>query len=99
VTYDIVGGKNPDGWYEALLKEQVWHQWVSNGLVKSMDIPSRNTLAHLYVNAKTPSTAKRIGSTTKGLLALQRTHCQKSMKMACRARSARIQNKNYFLVN
>ena len=64
-----------DRWYEALLKEQIWHQWVSNGLVKSMDIPSRNTLAHLYVNAKTPSTEKRIRSATKGLLALQRAHC------------------------
>ena len=64
-----------DRWYEALLKEQIWRQWVSNGLVKSMDIPSRNTLAHLYVNAKTPSTEKRIRSATKGLLALQRAHC------------------------
>ena len=29
-----------DRWYEALFKEQIWHQWMLNGLVKSMDIPS-----------------------------------------------------------
>ncbi len=40
-----------DRWYEALFKEQIWHQWMLNGLGKSMDIPTRNTLAHLYVNA------------------------------------------------
>ena len=43
-----------DRWYEALSKEHIWHQWMLNGLVKSMDIPTRNTLAHLYVSAKTP---------------------------------------------
>jgi hypothetical protein len=42
------------------------------GLVKNMDIPSRNTLAHLYVNAKTPETGKRIGSAKKGPLVMHR---------------------------
>ena len=60
-----------DRWYEALLKEHIWHQWMLNGLVKSMDIPTRNTLAHLYVNAKTPETEKRVGSAKRGLLLAQ----------------------------
>mmetsp|Transcript_55333 Transcript_55333/g.115744 ORF Transcript_55333/g.115744 Transcript_55333/m.115744 type:complete len:86 (+) Transcript_55333:250-507(+) len=51
-----------DRWYEALSKEHIWHQWMLHGLVKSMDIPTRNTLAHLYVNAKSPQTEKRVGS-------------------------------------
>ena len=35
-----------DRWYEALSKEYIWHQWMLDGLVKNMDIPTRNTLAH-----------------------------------------------------
>ena len=70
-----------DRWYEALFKEQIWHQWMLNGLVKSMDIPTRNTLAHLYVNAKTPSTEKRIRSATTGLLAL---HCARNAHNQCK---------------
>ena len=57
-----------DRWYEALSKEHIWYQWMLRGLVKDMDIPSRNTLAHLYVNASTPETEKRIGSAKRGLL-------------------------------
>ena len=60
-----------DRWYEALLKEHIWHQWMLNGLVKSMDIPTRNTLAHLYVNAKTPETEKRVRSAKRRLLLAQ----------------------------
>ena len=59
-----------DRWYEALSKEHIWHQWMLHGLVKSMDIPTRNTLAHLYVNAKSPQTEKRVGSAKRGLLVL-----------------------------
>jgi hypothetical protein len=59
-----------DRWYEALLKEHIWHHWMINGFVKSMDIPTRNTLAHLYVNATTPETEKRVGSAKRGLLVL-----------------------------
>jgi len=60
-----------DRWHEALLKEHIWHQWMLEGLVKNMDIPSRNTLAHLYVNAKTPAIENQIGSANvkRGLLA------------------------------
>ena len=59
-----------DRWYEALSKEHIWNQWMINGLVKSMDIPTRNTLAHLYVNARTPETEKRVGSARTGLFVL-----------------------------
>jgi hypothetical protein len=31
-----------DRWYEALLEENIWREWMLNGLVKSMDIPTRN---------------------------------------------------------
>ena len=57
-----------DRWYEALSKEHIWHQWMLHGLVKSMDIPTRNTLAHLF--AKSPQTEKRVGSAKRGLLVL-----------------------------
>ncbi len=47
-----------------------------NCLVKSMDIPTSNTLAHLYVtvhtDAGTKSTEKRIRFSTKGLPAVHR---------------------------
>ena len=59
-----------DRWYEALSKEHIWHQWMLHGLVKSMDIPTRITLAHLYVNAKSTQTEKRFGSAKRGLLVL-----------------------------
>ncbi len=59
-----------DRWHEALLKEHVWHQWMLEGLVKNMDIPTRNILAHLYVHAKTPATEQKMGSANlkRGLL-------------------------------
>ncbi len=69
-----------DRWYEALFKEQIWHQWILNGLVKSMDIPTQNTLAHLYVDTKTPaSMEKQMGwaDLKRGLLA-QRAQCSHS---------------------
>ena len=55
-----------DRWYEALLKYHIWHQWMLRGLLKNMDIPSRNTLAHLFVR----ETEKRIGSSKRGLVVL-----------------------------
>jgi hypothetical protein len=48
-----------DRWHEALLKEHVWHHWMLEGLVKDMDIPTRNILAHLYVNAKTAAAMEK----------------------------------------
>jgi hypothetical protein len=51
-----------DRWHEALLKEHVWHQWMLERLVKNMDIPTRNILAHLYVHAKTLATEQKMGS-------------------------------------
>ena len=36
-----------DRWYEALSKENIWHQWMLDGLV-NIEIPTRNTLAHMY---------------------------------------------------
>ena len=35
-----------DRWYEALLKENIWHQWMLRGLVKNMDIPRRLSQAY-----------------------------------------------------
>ena len=57
-------------WRQSRL-ENIWHQWMLRGLVTNMDIPSRNTLAHLYVNAKAPAIEKQIGSANvkRGLLA------------------------------
>ena len=39
--------RNFDRWYEALSKENIWHQWMLDGLV-NIEIPTRNTLAHMY---------------------------------------------------
>ena len=36
--------RNFDRWYEALSKENIWHQWMLDGLV-NIEIPTRNTLA------------------------------------------------------
>ncbi len=34
------------------VKEHIWHQWMLKGLVKNMDIHTRNALAHFYVDAR-----------------------------------------------
>ena len=39
--------RNFDRWYEALSKENIWHQWMLDGLV-NIEIPTRNMLAHMY---------------------------------------------------
>ena len=47
--------RNFDRWYEALSKNSIWHQWMLDELV-NIEIPTRNTLAHVYNSA----TSKRL---------------------------------------
>ncbi len=40
--------KRDRGWYAAV----PWGRWLSEGIVKSDNFPSMNTLAHIYDNVK-----------------------------------------------
>ena len=40
--------KRDRGWYAAV----PWGQWLSEGIVKSDNVPSMSTLAHIYDNVK-----------------------------------------------
>ena len=73
-----------DRWYEALLKEHIWHQWMFIGLEESMDIPTRNTLApsHLDVNAKHRKTS-RICKERSVFLAQQRSESFQYYIISC----------------
>jgi hypothetical protein len=62
-----------DWWHEAMVKENIWHQWFSDGIVKSETMISRSALAHIYENLKPkPKTglrADRSSGPFKGLRA------------------------------
>ena len=76
-----------DRWHEAMVNDNIWHQWFLAGIVESENMLSRSTLAHIYdgVKAKTARASPSIGSAKRGPLSLHR------------ARSARIQNNIIFL--
>ena len=54
-----------DWWHEAMVKENIWHQWFSDGIVEGETMLSRSTLAHIYDNLK-PKTTLPNGSTKRG---------------------------------
>ena len=67
----LPGYRKVDWWYEAMVREDIWHQWFSNGVVESETMLSRSALAHIYKNLK-PKTTVTSGSTKRGLLFFRR---------------------------
>jgi hypothetical protein len=55
----LPSNRNFDRWYEALSKESIWHQWMLDGLV-NIEIPTRNTLAHMYDSATSKRPKKNL---------------------------------------
>ena len=52
----LPGYRKVDWWYEAMVREDIWHQWFSNGIVESETMLSRSALAHIYENLKPKTT-------------------------------------------
>jgi hypothetical protein len=62
-----------DWWHEAMVKENIWHQWFSDGVVESETMLSRSALAHIYENLKPkPKTTVTSGSAKRGPLFFRR---------------------------
>ena len=60
-----------DRWYQAMMKENVWHQWFLVGTVESETMLSRSVLAHIFDNVKARASPS-IRSAKRGLLFLHR---------------------------
>lgn len=58
-----------DRWYQAMMKENVWHQWFLVGTVESETMLSRSALAHIFDNVKARASPS-IRSAKRGLLVL-----------------------------
>jgi hypothetical protein len=41
-----------DRWYQAMINDNIWHRWFSDGTVGSEIMLSRSALAHIYDNVK-----------------------------------------------
>ena len=62
-----------DRWHEAMMKENIWHQWFFNGIVESETMLSRSALAHIYDNVKAKTrTSPTIRFAKRGLSVLLR---------------------------
>ena len=58
-----------DRWYQAMMKENVWHQWFLVGTVESETMLSRSALAHIFDKVKARASPS-IRSAKRGLLVL-----------------------------
>ena len=61
-----------DQWYQAMVDDNIWHQWFLDGIVESETMLSRSALAHIYDKAKAKTTSPSIGSAKRGPLVLHR---------------------------
>ena len=61
-----------DRWYQAMVNDNIWHRWFSDGTVDSEIMLSRSALAHIYDNVNT-GTSPSIGFAKRGLSVLLRT--------------------------
>ena len=60
-----------DRWHEAMVSENIWHQWFLVGIVESETMLSRSALAHIFDNVKAKASPS-IGSAKRGLLIVHR---------------------------
>jgi hypothetical protein len=70
----LPANRKVDRWHEAMVHDNIWHQWFLAGTVESETMISRSALSHIYdnVKAKTAGTSPSVGSAKRDQLGLHR---------------------------